>query len=577
MNKKEQIAKQILAIENRLDSTISTTLWVSDLHGEGDKFARVLKESFGNLFQTCKEALPHYYNDEKILYIANIIRMKKFISHPKVRMDEWSTIHSLIDVLKYKIQLLPLNIPRNIASNAINKLMADIPISNLWYENQWFFKKLIYHLSDLILKVLLDRFVILGDIFDRGSHADKIIRIINIPRIKNNMDLIFGNHDILWMGAVAGNLSLIAEALRITFRYNHQDFLKRIGIDYKKLQDFATKTYPPEKITGNYKAKDPACRSMEKALSIIQFKLEEKTILKHPEYEMQSRLWLKNLVQLLEKKSDNLIDHHFPTLNLENPQELSREEKEIIQDFQQQFVYGKKIKELMRIFFERGWVYRTYNGILSIHALIPSTQDGEFEQVFGFRGKALLDYLQQLIQRVGKNYLNDKKNEADEIDLFFYLWCGKKSPFFGKDAMKTFERYFIKDKKKHKENELYWESNLEKECFRKAIKNDFLIEHIVYGHIPRDYKKGQKVASRDGFSIDIDGGFAEAYLNRGHALVQTPRKLYAIILHQEQKNEHHKMPESIEVIRSYNYLVRVKNLPTARILQDKVRELLKKL
>ncbi len=579
MKNKIQIAKKILAVEDKLNSAIATTLWVSDLHGEGDKFAKVLRESFGTLFQTCKEALPHYFSEEKILYIAKTIKKKEFIPQTKIRMDNQDVIHCLVDVLKYKIQSLNQNNgnKQNIAIDAINRLLVGNPISNLWYENNWFHKKLVYHLCEIILKNFLNRLIILGDIFDRGTDADKIIKIMNIPNIKNNMDLILGNHDILWMGACAGNLSLIMEAMRITCRYNHQNFLKRIGINYERLQKFALQTYPPTKITGNYKATEHSCRSMEKALSIIQFKLEEKTIEKYPQYEMQPRLWLNKLVQKLANKSNNLLDTDFPTLDTQNPSKLSLEEHQITQDLLEQFQHSKKLKKLMRIFFEKGKVYHNYNSILSIHALIPSNKKGEFEEFLGYRGKELLDYIYKVIQRVGKNYLAGRVSKEADLALFFYLWCGPKSPFFGKNAMKTFERYFIKDQESHKETTLYWETNLNTQQFQKIIKNTFFVEHVVFGHTPINYQKVQKITSKDGFAINIDGGFAQAYLNRGHALVQTPKKIYGIILHQEAEKVDHTSPEKVEIIRKYSYPLKVKNTSTASILQKKINMLLKML
>jgi fructose-1,6-bisphosphatase-3 len=579
MKGKEQTAKKILELENKLNSYIPTTLWVSDLHGEGDKFARVLRESFGTLFQTCKEALPSFFSEEKVLYIANIIKKKEFLLQENIKIDNQDVIRCLVDVLKYKVLSIPSHYLKTADSTliAIEQLLAGRAISSLWYDHQWFHKKLIKRLCELILEYFLGHFVILGDIFDRGPDADKIVKIMNIPKIRNNMDLILGNHDILWMGAVAGNSSLVMEAMRISCRYNHQDFLTRMGIDYQDLKKFAVETYPVEKITGNYKATDPACLSMEKALSIMQFKLEEQTILKHPEYEMDGRLLLGTLVQKLQTDKESLRDTHFPTLDFSNPQKLTKAEEEILQNLQEQFFNNQKLKKMMQIFFEKGNVYKTYNSILNIHALIPSNEKGVFEEFLGCSGKQLLDYLQTIIRKVGANYLSGKTSAPEDLALFFYLWCGPKSPFFGKDAMKTLERYFFKDKQTHKEKTLYWEKNLENIHFQKLIKEVFCVEHVVFGHTPRDYNKGQKIASEDGFAINIDGGFAQAYLDKGHALVQTPKKIYAIVLHQGSQNSNHTSPEKVEIIKSYSYPVRVKNTTTANILRKKVDKLLKSL
>ena len=195
-----------------------------------------------------------------------------------------------------------------------------------------------------------------------------------------------------------------------------------------------------------------------------------------------------------------------------------------------------------------------------------------------FKGKALLDYIQKTISIVGENYLTGKPNKKADIDLFFYLWCGPKSPFFGKDAMKTFERYFLKDKELHKEKKLFWEENVKQAHFQRKIKEEFQIEHVVHGHVPRDYKKGQRIASADGFAINIDGGFAEAYLNRGHALVQTPKMLYGIILQTgAESQEDDCVLEQIDIIREYSHPLTMNDTFLAKILAEKKKILRQKL
>jgi len=173
--------------------------------------------------------------------------------------------------------------------------------------------------------------IVLGDVFDRGDEPDKIIRILSHPEHKKFVNFVWGNHDILWMGAAAGNRSLIAEALRISSRYDNLEFLKRIGIDTTNLQNFADKTYKKE-ITGKFKAKTMICKKMEKALVVIQFKLEEQTIKKYPEFEMENRLNLENLANMLKtKNTDSLNDTDFPTIDFKNPAKLTNEEKELIE------------------------------------------------------------------------------------------------------------------------------------------------------------------------------------------------------------------------------------------------------
>ena len=385
------------------------------------------------------------------------------------------------------------------------------------------------------------------------------------------------------MGAAAGNTSLIAETLRITCRYDHLDIFKRLGFNIKKLAEFAVDTYPQEKISPKFKAKNLVNRAMEKALFIIQMKLEEQTIQKHPQFNMSSRLWLDKLIALLENDAqENLTDTHFSTIDKNNPHQLTPDEQSIIYDLTEQFRTNKKLKRMMRIFFEKGKVYHCYNNILNIHALIPSDENANFQELLGYKGKALLDYIQQKIRIIGEKYLTEKPQDNEDLALMFYLWCGPVSPFFGKNAMKTFERYFLIDKTLHKETTLYWEDNLHTAKFQTSIKKEFQIERVVYGHTPRDYLKGQKIASADGFAINIDGGFAEAYYHRGHALIHTPLQIYGVVLSsddelKEYNTKKYLAPDTIEPIVQFNYPKKYKNTPMAKKLYKKKEHILNNL
>ena len=162
--------------------------------------------------------------------------------------------------------------------------------------------------------------------------------------------------------------------------------------------------------------------------------------------------------------------------------------------------------------------------------MVPSTEDGSFDSFLGYSGKSLLDYVQKVIDEIGESYIQKKEQKEENLSLMFYLWCGAQSPFFGKSAMKTFERYFLEDKETHKEISLYWHENLQTPSFKQKLLDEFGVDRVVFGHTPRNFDKGKKIASEDGIAINIDGGFAKAYYGRGHALVQTPKQLYGVIL-----------------------------------------------
>lgn len=564
----DTLSYQLLKIETELQANIPTTLWISDLHGEGDRFKSILRGRFGMLYQTCKEGLPNTFSSEKIQYLARIIRKKEYVEDTQHQMDRQDVILCLVQVLKYKLtnaitHTHEIFLPE--FKDIIKRLLAGLSVPDPIFEERIISDRLISHLSYTIRQVLLDRIQVLGDVFDRGPQPDKIIRILSSNSYREMVDYVFGNHDILWMGAAAGAPSLVAETLRVTCRYDHFALLDRLRFDTKKLAEFAEKTYAKDLVTGNFKAKTDKGRAMEKALTVIQFKLEEKLIHSFPQYEMESRLWLDKLSKMLQSgKTSKLNDTHFPTIDSKDPSKLSKEEELIINDLIHQFTTNKYLKRLLSFLFKKGKSYHITNNFLNIHALVPSTQEGEFEEFLGRKGKNLLDFIQQTIARAGANYLANKPQNPDDQALFFYLWCGPKSPFFGKHAMKTFERYFLTDKESHTEHSLFWQENMQSKSFKKKMQEEFGVQRVIYGHTPVNYMQGKHMASEDGVAINVDGGFAAAYYNRGHSLVHTPHQLYGIILPtpdelREAEVNLEPAPIDIELIDEFRHPMKVKD------------------
>lgn len=581
----DQLASQLLQLEDELNSNIPATIWISDLHGAGARFKSILRGRFGMLYQTCREALPKTFSTAKIQYLTRIIRKRCYVADDTISLDRQDIIFCLVQVLKYKLANIRSPI-RNIFlpefRTTIERLLTGLPVPDSVFEEKLISERLIAHLAHALRQVLLDHILVLGDVFDRGDHPDMILRILSSPAYAPMVDYVLGNHDILWLGAAAGNRSLIAESIRISCRYDNFELLDRLGFDSSRLADFAQKTYPVDKITGRFKAKTDKGLAMEKALAIIQFKLEEQTIKKHPEYGMESRLWLERLAELLKEGSAKLNDLHFPTVDLESPGTLTAEEQEVINDLEQQFISNRKMKRILAYLFTEGKTYHVHNNALNIHALVPATADGEFEEFNGRRGKDLLDHIQRVIIRVGENYLADRLQQGDDQDLFFYLWCGPRSPFFGKHAMKTFERYFLHDKETHKERTLYWKSNLQTDEFKKKLKVEFGATRVIFGHTPVDYSKGKQMASPDGVAINVDGGFSEAYYGRGHALVQTPHQLYGIILPsqaemKEAEETLESVPLDVEVIDEFQQPMKIKDTAGGKHLKARCEELRQRL
>ncbi|MEN8141364.1 MAG: fructose-bisphosphatase class III [Thermodesulfobacteriota bacterium] len=577
----DRLASQLIHLEDELNSNIPATLWISDLHGAGNRFKSILRGRFGMLYQTCREALPKTFSHDKIQYLTRLIRKRSYQEDKTSRLDRQDVILCLVQILKYKLANIRSPIRNTFQpqfQNTIERLLSGLPVPDSVFEEDVLAERLIAHLAHAVRQVLLDHILVLGDVFDRGSQPDKIIRILSSRAYAPMVDYVLGNHDILWMGAAAGNRSLIAEAIRISCRYDNFDLLERLGFDSSRLTAFAEKTYPVEKISGKFKAKTKRGLAMEKALTIIQFKLEEETIRRHPEYEMDSRLWLKRLTKLLAAESDQLNDHHFPTVDPGDPGRLSAEEGAVIDDLEGQFAANPKLKRILRYLFQTGKTYHVHNNALNIHALVPATADGEFEEFGDRRGKQLLDHIQKVIRRTGENYLAGRPQRQSDQDLFFYLWCGPRSPFFGKHAMKTFERYFLLDKESHSERTLYWKSNLQSDAFKEKLKSEFGVKRVIYGHTPVDYAKGKQMASQDGVAINVDGGFSEAYYNRGHALVQTPHQLYGIILPtpdeiKEAAKKLKSVPLDIELIDEFRQPLKVKDTAQGQFLRKRCEEL----
>jgi len=542
LRKFHEIIRELSEIETELERDIYTTMWISDPHGAGNRFVSILKGRFGLIFRTAQEALPKTFSVEKLEHLDLIIRKEKYVEPRGISLARQDAISSLVSIIRYKVQdtkdfdLIRSNINRDLKP-IIENMILNFPIPNIVYENRIISDKVITALAKIVKQVILGQLVVLGDVFDRGDEPDKILRILSQKDIKPYVTFVWGNHDILWMGAAAGNRSLIAEALRISTRYDNLEFLERLGIDLSRLKEFSSRLYPGE-IRANMKAKLDISKKLEKTLAIIQFKLEEETIKKYPQLEMESRLNLEKLAQILKTgDTDLLTDTDFPTLDLNDPVRLTDEEEDIINDLAEQFTRSPQIRRLMEYLFVEGKLYHVNNYIFNIHATIPSTPDGQFETLHGKKGKDLLDHIESSVKDVGRNYLEGNSQEPFQLALMFYLWCGPKSPFFGKDAMKTFERYFYRDKQTHREKTLYWEDNIKKKEFMDLIQQEFEAERVVYGHVPVNILEGGRIATPDGRAINIDGGFSEAYLSRGHSLIQTPYSLFAIILPTEAEIE----------------------------------------
>ena len=544
-NEKE-VTEEIINLEAIIKLPKGTEIFLSDLHGEYEPFVHILNNGAGRIKAKIQSLYQSKLSKKEIDDIATLIyypkERLKLVKPKQADLTAWykTNLRRLVEICrevgtKYTRSKVRKTLPKNFAY-IIDELLHA---SNNRTDKEDYYQSIIDNIIELgaaddlieaisttIKRLAIDYLHIVGDIFDRGLYPDLIIdRMMQLKDI----DIQWGNHDIMWMGAASGNDVCIANLVRICARYDNIRVLEdRYGINIRPLSIFALQTYSEEpskkflpKIYDYNKYADTdnmLLSKINKAMAIIQFKLEGQLIKKHPEYNLDDRLLLdkidykKGTINLYGKEY-KLNDTHFPTIDPKDPYKLTKEEKEIVERLHISFANSAKLHEHIKFLYDKGSTYKIFNSNLLIHACIPIEEDGTFTKikVLGkeLEGKELLDYLDKII--IKAYFTNDKEAR----DYMWYLWCGKDSPFFGKDKMTTFERYFIDDKETHKENKIpYYKSIVKKENCEKILKA-FGIEdefsHIINGHTPVKSKDGETPVRAGGKLLIIDGGFAKAY------------------------------------------------------------------
>ena len=547
---KYEVSEEIINLEAILNLPKGTEMFLSDIHGEYEPFVHILnngggiiKNKIDNLFSKTlskgeRDAIATliYYPEEKIrivkedvddinewytITLYRLIEVAKVVSSKYTRSKVRKAITS---GFKYVIDEL-LNSPKETPEdkekyyNAIIKTIIELNQAEAF----------IIAISNLIKRLAIDHLHILGDIFDRGPHPDLVME-----KLKNfhSIDFQWGNHDVLWMGATAGNEASIATVIRICARYNNLSILELgYGINTRPLSTFAMEVYKDDACEDFYpKLFDETkydetdkinIAKIHKAITIIQFKLEGQMIKRHPEYYLDDRLLLDkmNLKQgyvLIEGKKYELTSTNFPTIDISNPYKLSAEEEAVIERLVESFKKSPKLNEDIDFLYNRGELYTIFNKNLLFHACIPMTEEGEFKEV-EFFGKKLKgkEYLDSVNKAINKVWANKKDLKEECLDIMWYLWISPDSPFFGKSKMATFESYFVKDKSMSKEvkNPYYYLTYNEDICDK--ILNEFNLNadesHIVNGHMPVKVKNGENPVRGSGKLLVIDGGFAKSY------------------------------------------------------------------
>ena len=475
------------------------------------------------------------------------------------------TIHRLIELLRYCSSKYTRSKVRKFLPQDFRYIIEELlhPDSSSPHKGEYYksivdnivdtdrARVFIIEVSKAIQKLVIDRLHIVGDIYDRGPRPDIIMdTLMNY----HNVDIQWGNHDILWMGAAAGQKVCVANAIRISARYANLDIVEDIyGINILPLATFALEAYKDDPCTEFMpkmsddeasKTEKSLIAKMHKAISIIQFKLEAEIIKRRPEFEMNHRLLLDKVNYdegciELKGKIYKLNDKNFPTIDPKNPYKLTSGEESVIEKLAISFENSDKLQKHIGFLFSKGSIYLKTNGNLLVHGCIPLTDDGDFMSMkIGnkeYKGKALMDKMESYIR---KGYFSDKNHPDKEYgkDMMWYLWTGKCSSLFGKDDMTTYERYFIEDKESHKENKNPYYSLREEEDILKKVFDEFELDfesgHIINGHVPVKSKNGESPVKAGGKILAIDGGFSRAYQGKtgiaGYTLIYNSQMMQLV-------------------------------------------------
>jgi len=408
--------------------------------------------------------------------------------------------------------------------------------------------------SRLVRNLSVAEIIVAGDLGDRGPRLDKVIDyLLEQP----NVSFTWGNHDVAWMGACLGQEALIATVLRVSLRYRRLSQLEEgYGLIITPLERLARTVYADDpgerfKTKGTGLRDDLLMARMQKAIAVIQFKLEGQTILRHPEWDMDRRNLLhridagKGTVEI-DGRTHQLLDAHLPTLDPADPYALSPEERECMDRLRQSFVSSSRLWLHMSFVTRRGSMWLKRDHALIFHGCVPVDERGEFLtlNVEGteYAGRALFDALDVTLRRAMNAGV---ETVGEQSDWLWYLWTGERSPLFGKDRMATFESYFVEDKEARKEHKNPYFKLIHEADFCRRVAADFGIAEealIVNGHVPVKVEKGEEPVKNGGNAVTIDGAFSEAYGDRGYTLIIAPDRIALA--------EHHHFESISEAITS---------------------------
>lgn len=552
---------EIINLQSILNLPKGTEHFMTDIHGESEQFNHVVKNGSGSIRRKINEEFGNTMSEKDKKSLATLIYYPKekldIVLQEEDNIEDWYkiTLHRLVQITKrvaskYTRSKVRKALPDDFAY-IIEELITEKAelLDKEAYYNEIIHtiirldraQEFIVALSNLIQRLVIDHLHIVGDIYDRGPGPHIVMDTLSHY---HSIDVQWGNHDVVWMGAASGHAACICNVIRMAARYGNLATLEEgYGINLIPLATFALTTYADTNCDvfavnydNDYNTKDLALDTrMHKAISMIQFKLEGQIVKRWPCFEMDDRLLLDKInyekgTICINGKDYPMKDMDFPTVDPANPYELSKEEEEVVARLQKAFMSCEKLQKHVRFLFSKGGLYKAYNSNLLYHGCVPMDENGEFMKVslFGeeYSGKALYDVLEHYARRgyYSKHHPEEKKKGQDVI---WYIWSGPKSPVFGKDKMTTFERYFIDAKETHKEVKNSYYKFVDDEKIINKILEEFGLDtkdaHIVNGHVPVEAKKGETPIKCGGKLFIIDGGFSKAYQGKtgiaGYTLV----------------------------------------------------------
>ncbi len=571
-----ETATEIINLQSILSLPKGTEHFITDIHGEYDQFQHIVKNASGAIKRKIEEAFGStisekekrtlatliYYPKEKL---AQVVQKEKYI-------EDWYavTLYRLVCVCKktsskYSRSKVRKAIPKEFTYIIEELLTGRQEISD---QEDYYFEiihsairtgrapDLVVALCDLIRHLIVDHLHVVGDIFDRGQCPHLVMDDL---MKHHSVDIQWGNHDVSWMGAAAGNPALICTVIRISARYGNLSTLEEgYGINLLPLARFALEQYEDDSLDCfhiNYRedAYDIRDKSIDekihKAVTIMQLKLEGQTIRRNPDFKMDDRMLLDKIdiekgVVVIEGVEHPILDTNFPTINWDNPYALSKGEEEVIERLIYAFCNSERLQRHAKFLYTKGSMYTVYNGNLLYHGCVPLNEDGTFKKVsvFGqeYAGKELYDVLESYARK--GYYATDSTEKLKGMDILWFLWLNKNSPVYGKERMTTFERYFVADKNTYKEPKNPYYKLIEQEEVADRILKEFGLEgneaHIINGHIPVLVKEGQSPMHCNGKVLIIDGGFSKAYQEKtgiaGYTLIYNS---YGLVLAEHEPFE----------------------------------------